>query len=373
MNAVAGRVRFVDYPSQFAKLRSDLLPMIDAMLSDGDVMMRHQLTDFEENFAKFVGTAEAVGVSSCTDAMHLTLRAVGVTSGDEVITVSHTFVATISAIHHAGATPVLVDIEDDHTMSLDGVRAALSPRTVGVMPVHLNGRLCDMQGILKFAEKKGLFVLEDAAQGLGASQHGVKGGAFGVAGCFSFYPAKLLGTYGDAGAVTTNDSEISRRVRLLRNHGREDSGEIAEWSFNCRMDNIHAAILDLKLKLVESWIHQRRSLAAVYHEQLSGVQQLHLPPPPATGDRFDTFQNFEVEAEARDDLKTFLDENGVETMIPWGGRSVHQFRSLGLGKVDLPRTEAMMNRALLLPMHCELDDSSVQHVAELIRQFYGTL
>jgi len=366
------KVRYIDYAAQYQKLRSEILETVDTVLSQGDVMLRQQLRDFEANLATFVGTKYAVGTSNCTDALHLTLRAAGIGPGDEVITVSHTFVATAAAIHHAGATPVLVDIGDDHNMDVDLLEAALTPCTKAIMPVHLNGRVCDMRKLMAIAEKHNLVVIEDAAQVLGGSFNGTKGGAFGLAGCFSFYPAKLLGAYGDAGAVVTNNLEIANKVRALRDHGRLPNGDLAGWSFNCRLDNLHAAILDLKLRQVPGWIKRRREIARIYHERLSDILQLLLPPPPVTnGLYFDIFQNYEIEAEDRDRLKAYLQDSGIETMIPWGGKGVHQFKALGLTYFRLPRTERMFQRALMLPMHCELTYEQVVYVAECIRRFYA--
>src|SRR5574341_408230 len=368
------KVRFIDYPQQYQKMRDDILAVVDDTLSRGDVMMRQQMVDFENHLAQFVGTKHAIGVSNCTDGLHLTLRAAGIQPGDEVITVSHTFVATAAAIHHAGATPVLVDIGDDHNIDVGKVEAAITPRTRAIIPVHLNGRLSQMDTLMALAEKHHLLVIEDTAQALGASLNSKKGGDWGLAGCFSFYPAKLLGAYGDAGAVVTSDDALAERIRLLRNHGRTPEGDIAEWSFNCRLDNLHAAILDLKLKHVPDWIERRRQIAALYDEHLSELPQLLLPPPPSAdsdGGFFDVYQNYEVEAEGRDALRAHLTTAGIETMIPWGGKGVHQFEALGLPPVSLPRTERMFQRALMLPMHCELADEQVVYVAEAIRQFYA--
>ena len=314
------KVRYIDYPAQYVKMRTDVLDVIDRTLSAGDVMLRHQLSDFEENFASFVGTRYAVGVGNCTDALHLSLRAAGVGPGDEVITVSHTMVATAAAIHHAGATPVLVDIGEDHNIDVNSVEAAITEKTKAILPVHLNGRLSDMVRLMPLAEGHDLAVIEDAAQSLGASLNGTGAGAFGLAGCFSFYPAKLLGAFGDGGAVVTNSREVADQVKLLRNHGRLPDGEVSGWSFNSRLDNIQAAILDLKLRQLPQWIDRRREIASMYHEQLHGLPELLLPPPPLDeGPKYDVFQNYEVEAEDRDGLVENMADHGIETMISWGG------------------------------------------------------
>ncbi len=369
---MGSKVPFIDYPAQFRKMERKLLDTIRRVLSQGDLMLRQQLRDFEANLAAFVGTRYAVGTSNCTDALHLSLRAAGVGPGDEVITVSHTFVATVAAIHHVGATPVLVDIGDDHNMDVDLVEAAITPRTKAILPVHLNGRLCDMGRLMSLAERHGLLVIEDAAQALGASFNGKRGGSFGLAGCFSFYPAKLLGAFGDAGAMVTNNEEMAEKVKLLRDHGRTRDGDVAGWSFNCRLDNLQAALLDLKLKRLPEWIARRVELAWLYDKQLSGLHQLRLPPPPVTdGPYFDVFQNYEIEAQDRDRLVSHLREKGIEVLIPWGGRGVHQFKALGLTHFTLPRTEQLFREVLMLPLHTELDDEQVEYVVSVIQGFYA--
>jgi len=365
------KVRFIDYPAQFRKMEREIMDTVRTVLSRGDLMLRQQLKDFEAHLAAFVGTRYAVGTSNCTDALQLSLRAAGIGPGDEVITVSHTFVATVAAIHHVGATPVLVDVGTDHNMEIGAVEAAITRQTKAVVPVHLNGRLCDMARLMQLGGERGITVIEDSAQALGASFDDKKGGSFGLAGCFSFYPAKLLGAFGDAGAVVTSNEEMAQKIRLLRDHGRTPDGDIAGWSFNCRLDNLQAALLDLKLGRVPEWIGRRRQIAGLYHKYLSDLTELRLPPPPVEGGvYFDVFQNYEVEARDRDALVTFLRENGVEILIPWGGRAVHQFKRLGLRKCNLPATEEILRRALLLPMHTELSDPQVEYVAEVIRTFY---
>lgn len=367
------KVRYIDYPGQFRKMETEIMHTIKEVLERGDLMLRQQLRDFESHLATFVGTKYAVGLSNCTDALRLTLQAAGVSPGDEVITVSHTFVATAAAIHYIGASPVLVDVGDDHNMNIDLVEQALTPRTKAILPVHLNGRLCDMSRLMVLAEKHGLLVIEDSAQALGASFQGRKGGSIGLAGCFSFYPAKLLGAFGDAGAMVTHSEDLAEKVRFLRDHGRMPSGEVAGWSFNCRLDNLQAALLDLKLRRIPEWIDRRRELARLYHEQLAGISHILLPPPPLSdGLWFDVFQNYEIEADDRDGLVARLHEAGVEVMIPWGGKGIHQFKALGLGHFRLPRTDHLFKKVLMLPLHTELEDGQAEYVCNVIRNFYAS-
>lgn len=368
---VPWKVRFVDYPAQFQKMESEIMRTVREVLSKGDLILRSQTQEFEKSLASFVGTRFAVGTSNCTDALRLCLCAAGIGLGDEVITVSHTFVATVAAIHHAGATPVFVDIGEDHNMEVSLLENAITSKTRAILPVHLNGRLCDMERLMAIAEKYRLIVIEDSAQALGASYRGKRGGSFGLAGCFSFYPAKLLGAFGDAGAMTTNDEEMALRVRSLRDHGRNASGGIDGWSFNCRMDNLQAALLDLKLQKLKQAIEYRRKLAAHYAKLLRDIPEIHPPPAPSETDPYyDVFQNYEIEAENRDGLVAYLKSKGIEILIPWGGRGVHQFETLGLSGFRLPRTEKFFERALMLPLTTELSNEQVAYVCGAIKDFY---
>lgn len=366
------KVKYVNYPLHFKKMEKELMETIYTVLSRGDLMLRQQLRDFEAHLAAFVGTKYAVGVSNCTDALFLSLKAAGVCSGDEVITVSHTFVATVEVIAHLGAKPILIDIDNDHNMDVHLLERAITPRTKAIIPVHLNGRVCDMTPVIDIARRRNLVVIEDSAQALGASFNGTKGGAFGVAGCFSFYPAKLLGAFGDAGAVVTNDEKVWSTIKLLRDHGRGKNNEIELWGHNCRMDNLHAALLDVKLRRVPEWIQRRREIAALYDKSLRNVNGIKLPPPPIeNGPFFDVYQNYEIEAERKTELRSYLTSEGVETMLPWGGKGVHQFKLLPFSGVHLPRTEALFDKAIMLPMHPELSDDDVNFVIDRIEKFYG--
>jgi dTDP-4-amino-4,6-dideoxygalactose transaminase len=364
------RVPYIDYPRQYQKIRGAILAEIDRVLCRGDLMLRGDLQAFEQHLAEFVGARYAVGVGICTDALYLSLKAAGIGRGDEVITVSHTFVATAAAIHQAAATPVLVDIGADHLIDPGAVEAAITARTKCILPVHLNGRVCAMDRLCAIARRHGLILIEDAAQALGARLDAQRAGSFGLAGCFSFYPAKILGAYGDGGAIVTNDANLADEIRARRNVGRLPGGELAGWGANSRLDNLQAAILDCKLKLLPGWIERRREIAARYDARLAKIPGLVVPPPPdSSPGRFDVFQNYEIEAADRDGLRAHLAEAAVETMLPWGGRAIHQFPVLGFDGLRLPATERLFERALLLPMHCELSNEQVDYVADAVCAF----
>jgi len=365
------KVRFVDFPAQFRALEDEIMPAIREVLALGDLIMRQQMLDFEQNLAAYVGTPDAVGVSNCSDGLRLALEALGVGPGDEVITVSHTFLATIGAIHHRGAIPVLVDVGPDHVMDPDAAAAAVTDRTRGIIPVHLNGRVCRMDAIMDLARTHDLFVLEDAAQALGGSYAGVRGGAWGAAGTFSFYPAKMLGAYGDAGAVTVNDAAIAAKLRLLRDHGRATKDSFEGYGWNCRLDNLQAAILDVKLRHYPAVVDRRRELAALYDKSLEGIDEVVRPPAPtADGPHFDVYQNYVVEAQRRDELKAFLAEGGIETLVSLPIPN-HKQPTLRLDHFDLPKTEQLSRDQISLPLTTELDDGQIEYVADAIRRFYA--
>ena len=366
------KVRYFDYPVQFKVHEAEYMEIIKGVLSKGAFILSEDLRRFEENFARFAGSKIAVGVSNCTDALLLSLYAAGIGNGDELITVSHTFVATIEAIKFLGAKPVFVDIADDHNMNIELVEASITPKTKAIVPVHLNGRICaNMDKLVGIAEKYNLIVIEDAAQSLGATYNRRCAGTFGLAGCFSFYPAKLLGAFGDAGAVVTDNEEFAEKVRMARNHGKGNKTDINFWGFNCRMDNLHAAILDFKLTILPKWLKRRREIARLYNNELSGIEELRLPHPPEDGGLYyDVFQNYEIEAENRDELLKYLNENGIEVMLPWGGKGVHQFKALGLDHFKLPRTEELFKKAMMLPMYPELDDDQIRYIVQTVKDFY---
>jgi dTDP-4-amino-4,6-dideoxygalactose transaminase len=365
------RVPFVNYPEHYRRIWDEVFGAITEVLSGGDLILRDQLRRFEENVASFVGVKYAVGLNSGTDALYLSLKAAGLGPGDEVITVAHTFVATVAVIHHCGATPILVDVDEDYNMDVGQVEKAISPRTKAIMPVHLNGRLCNMEKLMKIATKHNLVVIEDAAQALGASFDGKKAGSFGSTGCFSFYPAKIVGTAGDGGMLVTDSEDLTETVRLLRDHGqRRATGDIVFYGFNSRLDNLHAAILDIKLKHLPQWIERRRELASIYHRGLSSLSPIKLPPPPSSQNRyFDVFTNYVIRARERDKLVTYLKEQGIEVLISWP-KPMHHHDALNLRHFKLPMTEQISREVVSLPLFPELSNEQVEFVIESVLSFY---
>jgi len=361
----------VNYPEHYRRIWDEVMDAIKEALSKGDLILRDQLRQFEENIASFVGVKYAVGVNSGTDALYLSLKAAGVGQGDEVITVAHTFVATVSSIVYCGAKPVLVDVGEDMNMDVNQVEKAITPKTKAIVPVHLNGRMCDMEKLGGIANEHDLLIIEDAAQALGAKFDGKKAGSYGLTGCFSFYPAKMLGAAGDGGIAVTNDEEIAEKIRLYRDHGYQRStGDILYYGYNSRLDNLQAAILDVKLKHLPEWIERRRELASLYHQGLSDLQELKLPPPPRSDDRFfDVYQNYVIRAKERNKLAAYLEESHVEILISWP-KPMHHYDALGLKHFQLPKTEQISNEVLSLSMYPELSDEQVGFVVDVVNKFY---
>lgn len=362
------KVPFVNYPVEYKTMQKEIDSAIKKTLSEGQFILREETQRFEESMVKFLGVNYCIGVNSGTDALLLSLLAAGVGKGHEVITVAHSYVASIASIVHTGATPILVDVGEDMNMDVLQVEQAISPKTKAIMPVHLNGRICDMTKLMEIASKHNLIVIEDAAQGLGATCDGKKGGSFGLASGFSFYPAKTLGAAGDAGLVATNDEEINQKVRLLRDHGRRTKDELACFGFNSRLDNLQAAILNVKLKYLRKWIQRRREIAELYNKGLSNIREVKLPPKPG-GRFYDVYQNYVLRVCDRDGLALHLREKGIEVIIS-NPIPVHHQKALGLSHFKLPNTEQFAKEVISIPNIPEISDEQVEYVIQRIRDFY---
>ncbi len=366
------RVPFIDPRKHYQRLKSEIDEAITDCLSKGDLVLRQQLRDFEHSLAEFVGTKYAIGVNSCYHALHFSLLAAGIGAGDEVITVGHTFVATVSAIVHSGATPILIDVARDYNMDADRIEAAITPRTKALLPVHLNGRVAAMDQIMSIARRHRIVVVEDAAQALGARFNETMAGAFGLTGCFSFYPFKALGGLGDGGAVTTNDPEVARIVTLLRFNGEDrETGEFHYHGYTALLDNVQAAVLDAKLCHLPAWIEHRRTIAQRYRKGLACVGDLMLPHF-SEEKQFDSFQNYVIRTRSRDGLRAHLRDNGVETLVHWP-KPMWEHRGLGLTNPGLPETGAICREVISLPMSAETTFEQVDYTTEQIREFFARL
>lgn len=364
-------IPFFPYADLFKRDEAALTEVMMGVCRRGAYIQQQECRDFDANLAKFMGVKHAFGVANGTDAIIIGLKAVGVGPGDEVIVPSHTYIATAASVHLVGATPVLAECGYDHMLDAADVAKRITSKTKAIMPVQINGRTCDMDALREVADKHGIMIVEDAAQGLGSKFNEQCAGTFGKFGTISFYPAKLLGCFGDGGAIVTNDDEVANTIALLKDHGRNADGRVVAWGYNSRLDNMQAAVLDYKLKTYPQEIDRRRSVASRYQAGLGDLTEVTLPPAPGADPRhFDVYQNYELEADRRDELRAHLDKHGVKTIIQWAGTPVHQFKELGF-TVDLPKTDAFFKRCMMLPMNSAVTDEEVDYIVRTIRDFYG--
>ncbi|MCL5238005.1 MAG: DegT/DnrJ/EryC1/StrS family aminotransferase [Nitrospirae bacterium] len=364
------RVPYIDLHAAFLSQRAEMLHTLEDICSSGRFILRDEVEKFESKIARFLGVKYAIGVGSGTDALVLALKALGVESGDEVITVAHTFVATIAAIIHSGATPVLVDIcAEGYTMDTDALTKAITPRTKAIIPVHLNGRSCDMDRIRALAADRGIAIIEDAAQALGTRYKGKMAGALGDAGCFSFHPMKTLSCFGDGGLVATDSETVADSIRLYRNHGQRTKSCIALYGHNSRLDNLQAGVLLTKLNIFSKMLEKKRAIAARYHQALVDAPDVRLPFPPESELYWDAYSSYVIRAMKRDDLQQYLLSVGIETFAHWHP-PLHKQPALGLSGINLPVTEEISNEVLSLPIYPEMSDEQIEFVISSIRNFY---
>jgi dTDP-3-amino-3,4,6-trideoxy-alpha-D-glucose transaminase len=361
---VTRRIPFNTLQPAHELLAEEIHEAVERVLRSGWFILGPELESFEARFASYLGARHAVGVATGTDAIELALRAAGVGPGAEVITVSHTAVATVCAVERAGAKPVLVDI-DPATYNIDPrhVEAAITPRTAAILPVHLYGRPADLTALQAIARKHRLLLIEDCAQAHGAMHGGRKVGTIGDLAAFSFYPTKNLGAYGDAGAVVTNDGNFAERLRRLRNYGQARRYEHVEAGINSRLDELQAAILSVKLDHLDEFNGMRRQLAAAYRESVSGV----VLPSEGEGDQH-AYHLFVVRHARRDAMREWLDAHGVGTAVHYPA-PVHMqpaYAHLGLREGSLPASELCAREVVSLPLYIGLTADDVRHVGRLV-------
>lgn len=362
-------VPFVDLAAQYRSISGEVDKAVLKVLESTQFSLGAEVDAFEQLFAPYAGSAHAVGTSSGTSALHLALLAVGVGPGDEVITTPHTFIASASAIDYCGATPVFVDIDPvSFTIDPAGIEDAISERTAAILPVHLYGQMADMDPICAIAERHGIPVVEDAAQAHGAEYRGRRAGSIGRAGCFSFYPGKNLGAYGEGGAVTTDDDEVARVVRMLRDWGAEEKYHHVLKGFNYRLDGVQGAVLRVKMAHIERWTELRRAAAARYDEWLDGTR---VGLPEQVPDRRHVYHVYAVRTDDRAGLQGHLRDHGVATGIHYP-IPVHlqgAFSELGHGRGDFPSAEAAADEVLSLPMFPEITEQQQERVVECVRSW----
>lgn len=365
------RIPFLDLKNQSAELRSEIRSAMDQVLFDCNFILGKPVADFEAAFAAYCECKQGIGVASGLDALKLILRAMEIGPGDEVITVSHTFIATALAVSAVGATPVLIEVDPaTYTMNPKRLEAVITPRTKAVMPVHLYGQTADMDSVLEISRRRGLKVIEDACQSHGARCNGLRAGSLGDAAAFSFYPGKNLGAYGDGGAVTTSDPVLADRIRTLRNYGSAKKYFHDELGENSRLDTLQAAVLGVKLKYLDAGNAARRAAAARYTEQLAGVGDIVTPPIRAGSEP--VFHLYVIQTGRRDDLQRHLLEQGVESLIhyPVPVHLQKAYASKHWKPGDFPLTEQLAGRILSLPIFPGVTGEQIQHVCDTIKAFY---
>lgn len=361
-------VPYTDFPTQHQGVRGELRAAFDAVLDSGHYIQGPHSADFEREFALYVGASHATGVANGTCALHLTLRSLGIGPGDEVITAPNSFFASAAAIALVGADIVFADIKPDGNLDPEAVSAAVSPRTKAIVPVHLTGRPADMPGIQTVADRHGLLIVEDAAQAVGSSLNGQRVGSWGVAACFSMHPLKSLHAFGDAGIVTGQHRDLLDDISRRKNHGLFNRSTCAEWSYNCRLDEVQAALLLVQLRHLDQMIAERRRLAFRYHALLP----TDLDVPTEGQGEFHTYQTYAVLAPDRDRLQQHLRDEGIEAIVhyPVPLHLQPAAGSLRLGRGAFPIAEAQCDRTLSLPLYPGMDDEQQDYVADAIDSFY---
>jgi dTDP-4-amino-4,6-dideoxygalactose transaminase len=362
-------VPFVDLKQQYLSIKEEVLASVAGVFESTQFVLGKEVAAFEEEFASYSGARYGVAVNSGTSALHLALLAAGVGPGDEVITVPFTFVATTAAVWYTGAKPVFVDVDpESYCMDPTWIEEAITPRTKAILPVHLYGQAADMDAISAIARRHGLPVIEDAAQAHGAEYRGRRCGSIGEMGCFSFYPGKNLGAYGEGGMVTTNNPELARQIRILRDWGAEKKYHHVLKGFNYRMEGVQGAILRVKLRYLEKWTEARRTNAGLYSRALAD-SGLHLPKE-APGNRH-VYHVFGVMTPHRRELMEALDVQGVQTGIhyPVPVHLLPAYSDLNYHAGDFPIAERLASEELSLPMFPELTESQIDAVASAIEEY----
>jgi dTDP-4-amino-4,6-dideoxygalactose transaminase len=361
-------VPFVDLKAQHDLMAQELTEAIQRVMTRSWFVLGAELEAFEAEFAVYCGVKHCVGVGSGTEALHLALRACGIGPGDEVITVSHSFIATALAIVWTGATPVFVDIDSEsYTIDPAQIAHAITPKTRAILPVHLYGQCADMDPILAVAAEHNLYVVEDAAQAHGAFYKGKKAGSMGHLGCFSFYPAKNLGACGDAGALVTSDPQLDRKLRVLRNYGQSSKYHHETMGFNSRLDELQAAVLRTKLPYLDAW-NKRRRIAAEYY--LTALEK-RFSPPTTKLDCVPNYHLFVIQSDDRDSLQHYLSRRGIETLSHYPVPIHRQTacRELPHRDGDLFVTEHIAQRVLSLPMFSTISGEQLAHVSACVNSF----
>jgi dTDP-4-amino-4,6-dideoxygalactose transaminase len=359
------KIPYIDLKMQYLPIHNEIMDAISNCLNNGSFILRGPLQELESKLSDYLGVSHVIGLNSGTDALFLSLKALNIGAGDEVITVSHTFVATISAIVHCGAKPVLVDILEDGNIDVSLIEKNITKNTKAIIPVHMNGKACDMESIMEISRNYGISIIEDAAQAFGGSYGVKKLGSYGVTGCFSLHPMKQLSVPGDGGFVATSDDAIAERIRVLGNHGQQDKNTILEFGYNSRLDSLHAAVALVKLKYLDQYIARRREIARIYCYMLKNCKQVILPKISKN----DTVSSFVIKVDDRDKLLSHLNNCGIECFSHWRTPN-HLQNGLNLDNFKLNQTEKLSNTVISLPCYPEISNKEVKEVSNEILNYY---
>ncbi len=364
------KVPFIDLQQRFVDEREELLACVERVLSKGHLVMTQEVTDFEKRITEFTGTKHCVSCGNGTDALMLSLWALGIGKGDEVITTPISFIASTGSIAHVGATPVYADVRADQNIDPVEIEKKITPNTKAIMPVHWGGRVADMDAIMAIARKHKLFVIEDAAQSMGASYKGKQGGAFGHVGTFSAHPLKNLNAIGDGGFLVTDDEEVANRIRLYRNHGLQDRDTCVMYGVNSRLDSLNAEVLSFRLGRLAGVIERRRKNVNLYRERIKAKEVFI--PPCQTYEK-NAFVMMITQAERRDQLQAYLQQRGIQSLVYYA-TPLHLHKAAaryGYKRGDFPKAEHQVDRVLALPHHQYLTEGQITYVAESVNAFYG--
>lgn len=363
-------VKYVNLAEDNNAIKDELLKAFETVLNSGLFILGDETKKFEENFAKLIGTKHAIGVNSCTDALHLTLKALGIKKGDEVIVPANSFIASATAIALTGATPVFIDVKENYLIDENKIKKLITRKTKGVMPVHLTGKPCDMTKIMEIAIKYNLNIIEDCAQAILAKWGKKNVGTLGI-GCFSFHPLKNLAACGDAGMIVTNDDKIYNKLLQLRNIGLKNRDEADILGYNSRLDSVQATILNVKLKYLKKITEKHRAIAHLYYrilkeKNISGIKYV----PYDEKNEYSVYHTFVLQVENRDKLMKFLEEKGIETKIHYP-IPIHKQKCFSYLKVSsLEKVETQSKSILSLPIHQNLREEEINFICNNIENFY---
>ena len=370
------KIPYIDFGRQYKKQAGAHLKNFKKIMQNGDFVLREEVEKFEKSVAKYLGVKYVVSVNSCTDALLLTLGSLGL-KDSEIISVAHTYVATLAAIKHIGAKPILADISDDFNIDPSSIEKLITKKTKAILPVHLYGHACDMEKIMKIAKKYNLIVIEDGAQSFGAKQKNKFVGTFGKAGCFSVHPLKSLGAAGDGGFVTTNDKKLYEKLYRLRNHGQgkrkngkylKSRYDIEFFGFCSRLDNLQAAIVNTKMKILEKNIKRRNYIASIFNKELKDLP-LKLPKINKTQDYRDVFNSYVIRTKHQFKLFKYLRNKKIEALINWP-YPLYKHKGLELKGIYLKNTEIACKEIISLPIFPELKTSEIIYITQTIKNFF---